>query len=220
MRGGWQAGGPRFSSSRPWEACTRPLLPTLLLPPLPALPLQPPLAEPDFTRPRTNRAARTRTVVLRPGLWGQPPSGSGRPPACSCPDLPALPPESQATVSAVVLSAGPRACLLSQVPLTTLLSTVDPRPPFPSPSVCSPSSGAFLPCAARPSLCLGAPTASRLRGPLLSSPLARSPAQPPRRRHGFRGIRTSSLGWRGRGTSKGLVPTLLMSTLAQKPLGN
>lgn len=131
-----------------------------------------------------------------------------------------LPPESQVTRASVVLlcAEGSHLALLSR-PLSPL--SCPPRLPMPA-----------LPLVSRlqPLLLLGFPTTRCQALPLswcsvpfppprpLSSPPARSPAQPPRR---FRAIRAFfQLVQPCGAASKGLASTRLMSTLARRPLGN
>lgn len=177
---------------------------------------------PGPSSPAAPRRTRLQPLPEPAGQFGgrQDPSGSGQSSRGSSRCLPS--PKSPVLASVILLPAEARTSLCSHVSLTTLLSTTSSRPlPSPSPGLQPLLSLGFPSKRCRPSLCLGAPSASRLLGPspphwhalCLSAP-SRSvggtgsgcslPARP-----SLRGV-----------ASRGLASTLLMSTLARRPLGN
>lgn len=130
-----------------------------------------------------------------------------------------LPPEFQVTrASLVLLSAEARTSLCSHVLLTTLLSTTSSHPRPPVCSLCS--CLAFPPGAAKPSLCLGIRSASRLLSPSPSHSHALQPSRPVGGTGSGRSMLSSSSSVLAGVASKGLASTVLMPTLARRPLGN
>lgn len=221
--GGWTGGSQAASPAR--GAAPLPLLLPSSLPRLsrgsssPAAPrrtwLHPPPPEP------TSGAVRPRTW---PGAGARTPRGASRPPVALVPGLLRSASGVPSHACVVLLSAEPRTSLFSHAPLGTLslVHHFFPSLPFPSPSVCGfGSRWAFPPCADRPSLCLDARSASRLRGPspLPTHALQHSrPVGGPGSERYPSSLRVSSI--LAGVASQGLAPTLLMSTLAQRPLGN
>lgn len=166
------------SPARGWKASPLLLFSALLPPPL--RPLQLCLAGPGFTRPQSQRGSAAADSILRPRRWGQDPSGSG-PASCGsslCLSSPKSP--------VPLWFCGP----LRPAPRSALASLSPPSGP---PSLPIPA----LPLASglQPLLLLGSPTTRCQALPLsrcsvrfpppkpLSSPVAFSPAQQPRRRH-------------------------------------
>lgn len=134
-----------------------------------------------------------------------------------------LPPEFQVTrASLVLLSAEARTSLCSHVPLTTLLSTTSSHP-RPSPSLRSAASAlAWLSHQALPSppfvLVFGPLPASS--APLLPTQHALQPSRPVGGTGSGQSVLSSSSSVLAGVASKGLASTVLMPTLARRPLGN
>lgn len=181
--GGWTGPGSCSAAqgclpSSRLESLTPPSL--LSPPPSSSRPLQLCLAGPGFTRPQSQRGSAAADSILRPRRWGQDPSGSG--PASCGSSLRLSSPKSPVPL----WFCGP----LRPAPRSALASLSPPSGP---PSLPIPA----LPLASglQPLLLLGSPTTRCQALPLsrcsvrfpppkpLSSPVAFSPAQQPRRRH-------------------------------------